>query len=154
MLGVIEHLGHFLSTQDAGCDCCAQLHWERGNGSQLGCLILIEKLTETHSIQPGEPDEENQQESSRNPAKPRSLMARTMGKVMQSVLCVVTEMDLISTCSHHDTGIFGNFCSCCYCCCSVAKLCLVLCDPLDCSTPGLSVVLSPGVCPSSCPLNW
>ena len=23
-----------------------------------------------------------------------------------------------------------------YCCCSVAKLCLTLCDPMDCSTPG------------------
>ena len=24
-----------------------------------------------------------------------------------------------------------------YCCCSVTKLCLTLCDPVDCSTPGL-----------------
>ena len=37
------------------------------------------------------------------------------------------------------------------CCCSVAKSCPTLCDPMDCSTPGLPV---PGVCPSSCPLNW
>ena len=39
---------------------------------------------------------------------------------------------------------------CCWC--SVAKLCLTLCDPMDCSTPGFRV-LSPslGVCPS--PLN-
>ena len=34
------------------------------------------------------------------------------------------------------------------CCCSVAKSCLTLCDPMDCSTPSPS----PGVCPSSCPL--
>ena len=28
---------------------------------------------------------------------------------------------------------------CCYCC-SVTKLCLILCDPMDCSTPGSSVL--------------
>ena len=28
----------------------------------------------------------------------------------------------------------------CYCCCSVAKLCLALCDPKDCSSPGSSVL--------------
>ena len=27
-----------------------------------------------------------------------------------------------------------------YCCCSVAQLCLTLCDPMDCSMPGLSVL--------------
>ena len=27
-----------------------------------------------------------------------------------------------------------------YCCCSVAKLCLTLCDPMDCSTPGSPVL--------------
>ena len=26
-----------------------------------------------------------------------------------------------------------------YCCCSVAKSCLTLCNPMDCSTPGLPV---------------
>ena len=26
-----------------------------------------------------------------------------------------------------------------YCCCSVAKLCLTLCNPVDCSTPGFTV---------------
>ena len=26
------------------------------------------------------------------------------------------------------------------CCCSVAKLCLTLCDPMDCSMPGFSVI--------------
>ena len=26
------------------------------------------------------------------------------------------------------------------CCCSVAKLCLILCDPMDCSTPGFPVL--------------
>ena len=28
---------------------------------------------------------------------------------------------------------------CCGCCCSVAQPCLALCDPTDCSTPGLPV---------------
>ena len=32
--------------------------------------------------------------------------------------------------------------------------CLTLCDPMDCSTPGLCLSPSPGVCPNSCPLNW
>ena len=27
----------------------------------------------------------------------------------------------------------------CYCCCSVAQLCLTLCNPMDCSTPSLPV---------------
>ena len=26
-----------------------------------------------------------------------------------------------------------------YCCCSVTKLCPILCDPMDCSTPGFPV---------------
>ena len=39
-------------------------------------------------------------------------------------------------------------------CCSIAKPCPTLCDPMDCSMPGLPYPLpSPGVCPSSCPLN-
>ena len=37
------------------------------------------------------------------------------------------------------------------CCCSVAKSCLTLCDPMDCSTPGFS--LSPRICSNSCPLS-
>ena len=28
----------------------------------------------------------------------------------------------------------------CFCCCSVAQSCLTLCDPMDCSTPGSSVL--------------
>ena len=27
-----------------------------------------------------------------------------------------------------------------YCCCALAQLCLTLCDPLDCSTPGSPVL--------------
>ena len=30
-------------------------------------------------------------------------------------------------------------CVCCYCCCSVTKSCLTVCDPMDCSPPGSSV---------------
>ena len=39
--------------------------------------------------------------------------------------------------------------------CSVAKSCLTLCHPVDCSTPRLpSPSPSPGVCSDSCPLSW
>ena len=42
---------------------------------------------------------------------------------------------------------------CCYC--SVTQACLTLCNPMDCSTPGLRPSPSPKVCPSSCPLlQW
>ena len=42
----------------------------------------------------------------------------------------------------------------CYCC-SVAQLCLTLCDPMDYSTPGFSALLpSPRACLNSCPLSW
>ena len=37
-----------------------------------------------------------------------------------------------------------------FCCCSVAKLCPILCDPKDCSTPGF---LYPRGCSNSCPLS-
>ena len=42
-----------------------------------------------------------------------------------------------------------------HCCCSVARLWLTLCDPMDCSTPGFPPCpsLSPGVCSNSCPLS-
>ena len=32
------------------------------------------------------------------------------------------------------------FCFCASCCCSVTKLGLILCDPMDCSTPGFPVL--------------
>ena len=41
-----------------------------------------------------------------------------------------------------------------FCCCSVAKSCLTFCDPVDISTPGSSVLQSPGVCSNFCALNW
>ena len=31
----------------------------------------------------------------------------------------------------------------CICCCSVAKSCFTLCDPMDCSTPGFPVLHCP-----------
>ena len=34
---------------------------------------------------------------------------------------------------------FCSNCPCC-CCCSVTQLCLTLCDPMDCSTPGFPVL--------------
>ena len=40
------------------------------------------------------------------------------------------------------------------CCCSVIKSCSTLCDPKDCSIPGLPYPSrSPGVCSNSCPLS-
>ena len=43
-----------------------------------------------------------------------------------------------------------------YCCCSVAKLCLILCDPMDwlqhARLPSPS--LSPRTCTNSCPSSW
>ena len=42
---------------------------------------------------------------------------------------------------------------------SVTQLCLTLCDPMECSTPGFPVhqqrwLLSSEVCSDSCPLSW
>ena len=37
-----------------------------------------------------------------------------------------------------------------FCCCSVAKLCLTLCDPMDCSTPGFPILHCLLVCSNSC----
>ena len=40
-------------------------------------------------------------------------------------------------------------------CCSVAKLCPTLCNPIVCSTPGFPVLHSISrICSNSCPLNW
>ena len=36
----------------------------------------------------------------------------------------------------------------------MAKSWLILCDPMDCSTPGFHVLHSPRVCSDSCPLSW
>ena len=39
------------------------------------------------------------------------------------------------------------------CCCSVAQLCPIFCDPMVCSTPGFPVLhYVPGVCSNSC--SW
>ena len=38
-------------------------------------------------------------------------------------------------------------------CWSVAQSCLTLCNPMDCSTPGLSFT-SPRVCSDTCALSW
>ena len=40
-----------------------------------------------------------------------------------------------------------------FCCCSVAKLCLTLHDPLDYNTPGFPVPHHLPICPSSYPLS-
>ena len=46
---------------------------------------------------------------------------------------------------------FMSFCHCW--CCSVAQLCPTLCNPMDCSMPGLPVPHHLAVCPSSCSLH-
>ena len=46
---------------------------------------------------------------------------------------------------HHETPV---------CCCSVAKLCLTFCDPMNCSMPGLPVSPTPGVYSNSCSSSW
>ena len=38
-------------------------------------------------------------------------------------------------------------------CCSLTKLYPILCDPMDCSTPGFLSFTSPRVCSDSCPLS-
>ena len=38
-------------------------------------------------------------------------------------------------------------------CCSIAKLCMTLCNPVKCSTPGFPTSPSPGACSNSCPLS-
>ena len=45
-------------------------------------------------------------------------------------------MDLCCQLASIMQSLLGRFC----CCCSVAKLCLTLCDPMNCSTPGLPVL--------------
>ena len=42
---------------------------------------------------------------------------------------------------HHGVYICVYVCVICICCCSVAKLCLTLCDPVDYSVPGFPVSL-------------
>ena len=39
------------------------------------------------------------------------------------------------------------------CCCSVAKSCPTLCNPMDCRTPGSSLLHYPRICSNSRPLN-
>ena len=40
-------------------------------------------------------------------------------------------------------------------CCSVAKSCLTLFEPMDCRMPGFPVLhYPPGICWNSCPLSW
>ena len=39
-------------------------------------------------------------------------------------------------------------------CCSVTKLCPTFCNPMDCSIPGSSVLLSPGIWSNSCLFSW
>ena len=48
--------------------------------------------------------------------------------------------------NHNEIPLFGH-------CCSVAKSCLPLCDPMNCSTPGFPVLNYLPICSNSYPLN-
>ena len=67
------------------------------------------------------------------------------GAWQTTVQGVAKEFDMTSWLRHrHDTA----------CCCSVATLCMTLCDPMDCSGSGPCPSPYPTVCSKSCPLNW
>ena len=68
-----------------------------------------------------------------------SLFLLTVGSWDQWAIWAVGEIMLFSGCS---------------CCCSVAKLCPTFCDPMDCSTPGSSVLHYLWVCSNLRPLIW
>ena len=55
---------------------------------------------------------------------------------------------LLSLCRVYPTSLYF-----CCCCCSVAKFCLTLCDPMDCSLPGFTVLHCLQVCSNSYPLS-
>ena len=44
-------------------------------------------------------------------------------------------------------------CSWICCCCSVTKLCPIICNPMDCTMPLVCPLLSPRVCSNLCPLS-
>ena len=58
--------------------------------------------------------------------------------------------DLILAASSRSLIFRAKLPSAAACCCSVAKLCPILCNPVDCSTLLLCPSLSPGVCSISC----
>ena len=49
-----------------------------------------------------------------------------------SALLIIREMQIQTTMRDHSTSVR-------LCCCAVAKSCPILCDPMDCSTPGFPV---------------
>ena len=64
----------------------------------------------------------------------------------QALVYNTNEWHFINMCllSEVSKGYFYDFFSCCWiyipnCCCLVTKLCLTLCDSMDCSPPGSSV---------------
>ena len=69
--------------------------------------------------------------------------------------CLVLGKNKLTSQEQHP-DIPGSYSSLCrvYCCCSVAKLCPTLCDPMDCRMPGSHPLPSPGVCSNSCPMSW
>ena len=69
---------------------------------------------------------------------------------------VLSEMYVAEQSSMKILSIFFSVPDSCHnscCCCSVAKLCPTLCDPMNCSTPSFPVLHFFLVCSNSCPLS-
>ena len=69
---------------------------------------------------------------------------------------VLSEMYVAEQSSMKILSIFFSVPDSCHnscCCCSVAKLCLTLWDPMNCSTPSFPVLHFFLVCSNSCPLS-
>jgi len=61
-------------------------------------------------------------------------------RVQNSVICHEGQKYIIQQSIRGDFKEREDSNSSCSCCCSVTKSCLALCDPMDCSTPGCSVL--------------
>ena len=61
------------------------------------------------------------------------LVLQVLGKLHAGFNCCFRKEPLLPGCRGAAKAMLC-------CCCSVAKLCLTLCDPMDCSTPGFPVL--------------
>ena len=62
-----------------------------------------------------------------------AILAWSQIPAARCILCPASELFYSPLSLHH-------FECHCFCCCSVTKLCLTLCDPMDCSAPGFPVL--------------
>ena len=56
--------------------------------------------------------------------------------------------------SHSQVSCVRTSAYLCCCCCLAAQSCPILCNPMDCSTPGPPCPSPSPVCPTSCSLHW